>query len=177
METINKILIAKQKNHAFRKDIYLLGTDKKGIKYWLEEPTWDCGWYWGFGYVKTYKNNENPQISKNIDSHQHISGFIGDQEIYDFEKKVHKKEEYIHNIFDNPLFTRLTFTQDEGWTLTELFNTAYSLKEAAEIFGRGGSHTTTNPAKKILTDKKMVKKINEVMLPEVFKQIIKILTP
>ena len=37
---------------------YLLGRDEEGINYWLEEPSWDCGWYWGFGYVETYTTNE-----------------------------------------------------------------------------------------------------------------------
>ena len=50
----------KEKRFAFGKNIYLLGSDKDGVKYWLEEASWDCGWYWGFGYVETYTNNSNP---------------------------------------------------------------------------------------------------------------------
>jgi len=37
-----KNLISKQKSRAFGKDIYLIGEDKDGIKYWLEQPKWDC---------------------------------------------------------------------------------------------------------------------------------------
>lgn len=44
----------KQRSRAFGKKIYLLGEDKCGDRYWLEEPFWDCGWYWGFGYIETY---------------------------------------------------------------------------------------------------------------------------
>ena len=47
----------KQTTTAFKKKIYLLGADAEGTKYWLEAPSWDCDWYWGFGYVETYTNN------------------------------------------------------------------------------------------------------------------------
>lgn len=33
----------KQIDKAFGKKVYLLGMDKNAIKYWLEEPKWDCG--------------------------------------------------------------------------------------------------------------------------------------
>jgi hypothetical protein len=72
-----KTQIKKEQNFAFGKDVFLLGQDKEGIKYWLEAPKFDCGWYWGFGYVETYTNNDNPGKAKDINSHQHIdSSFI-----------------------------------------------------------------------------------------------------
>ena len=78
-----KTKINKNKSHAFNKDIYLLGSDSDGIKYWLEAPSWDCDRYWGFGYVETYTNNENPSLSKDIKSHSHIeSSFMGKIDFY-----------------------------------------------------------------------------------------------
>ena len=68
--------IKKQKSNAFNKDIYLIGKDKDGVKYWLEAPSWDCGYYWGFGYVETYTNNNNPSKAKDITSHQHLDSLI-----------------------------------------------------------------------------------------------------
>ncbi len=166
METI-KGQIPKQEDHAFKKNVYLLGTDKEGIKYWLEAPTWDCDWYWGFGYVETYQNNKKPSMARDIDSHSHIdSSFLG---------KVENK--YIHNLYDTPILTATTFTEAEGWTLGELFKTFYHLQKSAELFGRGGMGTTTNPVAKLLTNKKQAKRINEVLIPEITKQIINILTP
>jgi hypothetical protein len=47
-------MLSKRKSHAFGKDIYLIGKDKSGTNYWLESPSWDCDWYWGFGYIETY---------------------------------------------------------------------------------------------------------------------------
>ena len=49
-------MLNKKKIHVFGKDAYLLGKDDQGIQYWLESPSWDCDWYWGFGYVETYTN-------------------------------------------------------------------------------------------------------------------------
>lgn len=177
MTTTTKQLIAKRTSNAFGKDIYLLGIDADGVKYWLEAPKWDCGWYWGFGYVETYTNNENPSKSRDIDSHQHIdSSFMGSSEYYDHSKGCFRKGEYIHNIYDCPTFAATTFDEKTGWTLSELFRSFYSLKESAEMFGRGGSHTTTNPCQSMLQNKEWAKHINEVMIPAVTKQIIDILS-
>jgi hypothetical protein len=66
----------KQKDHAFGKDVYLLGTDENGIRYWLEAASWDCGWYWGFGYIETYKNNQTPSKAQDFDSHEHANNFL-----------------------------------------------------------------------------------------------------
>lgn len=42
-----KELLAKKTINKFGKH-YLLGINKEGKHIWLEEPSWDCGWYWGF---------------------------------------------------------------------------------------------------------------------------------
>ena len=63
-----KELIKKEKDHAFGKDVYLLGKDAEGVKYWLESPSWDCGWYWGFGYVETYQRNWRPSLARDIEA-------------------------------------------------------------------------------------------------------------
>jgi len=173
----NKAGIPKRKSHAFGKDVYLLGTDKEGIRYWLEAPTWDCGWYWGFGYVETYHNNAMPTRAKDIDSHTHIdSAFIGKHEYYDTTTKTRKLSEYIHNIYDNPTLCSKTFNEKEGWELSELFNQFYFLRQAAENFGRGKCHTanTTAPS---WEKKDLAKEINEVHIPAVTARILQILSP
>ena len=63
-------------NNVFGKNIYLLGQDKDGINYWLESPSWDCAWYWGFGYVETYTNNRNPAKAKDITLHTHLDSVM-----------------------------------------------------------------------------------------------------
>lgn len=173
-----KTTLKKQKSHAFGKDVYLLGTGSDGIAYWLEAPRWDCGWYWGFGYVETYKDNRRPDKAKDIDSHQHIdSSFMGSVDVYDTDKQVWKKGEYIHNIYDSPKFVNTTFSESEGWTLSELFATFYHFKKSAELFAKGGMHITTNPLASNLKNETLSKKINEKLIPAITTEIIKILSP
>lgn len=159
--------LQKLKDHAHGKDQYLLGTDTDGIRYWLESAKWDCEWYWGFGYVETYQGNRMPSKARDIDSHQHINttfiGKVGDQ--------------YIHNIFNSPLLTHTTFTENEGWTLSELFFSFYTLKAAAELYHMGGSHITTNPLRDLMRNKEQEDHINKVLLPAIFQEIYKILDP
>jgi hypothetical protein len=159
--------LGKLKDYADGKDQYLLGTDSNGVRYWLESATWDCSWYWGFGYVETYRGNRMPSKAKDIDSHQHIkNSFIGN---------THGK--YVHNIFDSPLLAHTTFTEEEGWVLSELFFSFYKLKEAAEFYHTGGAGITINPLRELMVNKQQEDHINKVLLPPIFQEIYKILAP
>jgi hypothetical protein len=178
VKEISKHQIAKQKDHAFKKDLYLLGVDSEGIKYWLESPSWDCNWYWGFGYVETFQANKMPSKAKDINSHSHIdSSFLGQQYEYDYKTSQYKKLEYIHNLYDCPTFTRTTFSEKEGWTLSELFKSFYMLRGMAEMYHSGGAHITTNPCAHLLNNKEQEDHINKVLIPAVTSEILKILTP
>lgn len=173
-----KKLISKKTNNAFGKKIFLLGSDAEGTNYWLEEAKWDCGWYWGFGYVETYTNNKNPHKSKDIQSHSHIdSSFMGQMQKYDFEKKCSINSEYVHNIFDAPTLQETTFTEQEGWVLSELFKSFYMLKQSAGMFRNGGSNVTTNPCSELIKNEDWAKLINQEILPLIFEKIYEILTP
>lgn len=164
--------IAKVSNSIIKKEIsskgrFLLGIDKDGEKVWLTPASWDCEWYWGFGYIHQK------------DSHTHVdSSLMGKQEVYNHEKQCWQlSSEYVSNIFDSPRFAATTFTENEGWTLSELFKTFYTLKKTAEMYHTGGAHITTNPLSKILKNKKQEDHINKVLLPAVFEEIYKILRP
>jgi hypothetical protein len=165
----SKKILANQIDHAFGKEVYLLGQDEYGTNYWLEEASWDCDWYWGFGYVETYYNNRLPSKSKGIDSHRHIdTSFIG---------KIDGHKEYVHNIFNCPLLTKTTFTESEGWKLSELFETFYTLQSTAKIYHIGGSNTATNPLSDVLKNTAAEDQINKGLLPRVFEEVYKILSP
>jgi hypothetical protein len=159
-------MLEKRKLHKFGKNIYLLGESKDGTLYWLESASWDCGWYWGFGYVESYTVNQNPVLSKDIESHQHWNSFIVGK---------HEKNEYIHHINDNSDFADTTLTDSESWQLAELMKRFYILKESAELFGRGGVFLSGQDDN--LKRPEWVKEINEVILPNIFEQVYKILTP
>jgi hypothetical protein len=154
--------LPKRKSHAFGKDIYLLGRDDEGTLYWLEAPRWDCNWYWGFGYIEAYENNENPECSKDIISHEHADKFMS--------------EWFIEWNGSKPRLAVRAFTDKEGWELSELFAQFYFLKEAAAMFGRGKAHVS-NSTVPLWKDEAKVKEINESLIPIVTARIIEILTP
>lgn len=173
MET-TKNTMAKMRATKLGKEVWLLGKDKDDMNLYLVKASWDCGWYWGFGYVQSYKRGD-------IEIHTHIdSSFMGVQKVWDIDKNKFVETGYIHNIYDAPMLAETTFSEEEGWQLSELFKQFYKFKEVAEILHRGGAGITT------LCDYLKIdyperearyKEINEVILPQIFEKIYSILTP
>lgn len=158
-------MMNKRKSHAFGKDIYLVGKESDGTLVWLKSPEWDCGWYWGFGYMESYTNNKNPSAARDISSHSHWSGFVGN---------IGGK--WYHHINESPALSETVLTESESWELSDLMQSFYTLKETAEIYGRGNSHLTS-AVKVDLTNESLVKQINEVDMPRIFARVIEILSP
>ena len=131
---------------------------------YLSPPSWDCDWYWGFGYLG------------NKDCHYHVDG-LTKIETYDFDKSVWKYE--FVNLYDGfkKHFGDTFIVKDDKdiWTLTELFKSFYTLKEYAEFCHIGGAHYTTNPCKDILKNTAENERINNTVLPQIFEEIYKIL--
>ena len=169
--------IKKQKSTAFGKKVYLLGVDKDGDHVWLEEPTWDCGWYWGLGYVRRYTYKKNPKYARDITSHTHFEGgVVGLTEVWN-SKTQHFDRVYVSHINESSKFKATVFTDSESWLLSELMKSCYLLKETAAFFGRGGVHITKNPLAENLKNVEWAETINKTLLPQVFKQIERLLDP
>lgn len=126
-----------------------------GESIYLSAPKWDCGWYWGFGYL----GNKN--------CHYHLDGL----------SKTHNANLYdaLYKEFGDTLTIG---SRDDVWnqnsklyTFCELVLTAYTLKETAEVLGRGGSHMTTNPLAALIKNEAEVTRINTVVLPAIFDAI------
>lgn len=154
------------KKFAFNKfghKYYLLGTDKEGIKYFLEEASWDCDWYWGGGYVETFSNNRNPVCSRDIDFHRHFN--------YMFLT-------YNKNGFDmfKDFFKETPFTDNEIWKICELMKSFYVAREYSDMIYRGGAHYTSNPAKETIMNKDEYTRINKVVIPTIMTELYKILS-
>jgi len=132
-------------------------------KVWLEEPSWDCKWYWGFGYIERYTNNQHPEKARNITSHSH----------WNYEIVKHG----IHHINENiNAFQSTTLTDSESWELADLMQSFYTLQKTAAIFHQGNSHLSS--CKEInLIDKELENNINKNILPKIFKRIDDILSP
>jgi hypothetical protein len=129
-----------------------------GVKVYITSPSWDCGWYWSFGYLG------------NKDERYHLSGYVDGRNInmydallsdYDLNPKLLGEADKFGS------YSRL-------WTFCELAKTAYLLKETAEVLGRGGSHYSANPCKDIITNTGEVERINKVVLPAIFAEIEKL---
>ena len=157
VETMKKQIIT-----VFGKDYYLLGADASGTKYYLQKAKFDCGWYWGGGYVETFTNNRNPEKSRDISSHQHFDSLI-------FNRKK--------NGFDNfrEIFVNNPFTDKEIWTICELMKTFYIMREYSDCIYRGGAHYTSNPAKDTIKNDNEYKRINEIVIPELWEKLHSIL--
>ena len=155
--------LKKKTARAFNKKIYLLGQDQDGINYYLEAPSWDCGRYWGFGYIETYTNNNNPAKAKDIRTHQHFDTlfFKGNKCAYDVFKEF---------------FTRTTLSDNEIWLLLDYMQTFYTLRESAELFGIGYSYYTEKAKLDTLKNTELVNKINDDLLPVLFEKIDKLLS-
>lgn len=154
--------MTKQIKTIFGKKYYLLGKGKDGANYWLEAPSWDCGWYWGFGYVETFTNNKNPEKSRDIVSHDH------------FDRLFLTKDKNDYDVFKE-FFAESVLNDEETWKLLDYMNTAYVLKSTAEIFNHGGSNYTEKAYLENLKDKNLEDKINKEMLPEIFEKVSELL--
>ena len=153
----------KRTDFAFNKKIYLLGQNIDGINYWLEEASWDCGWYWGFGYIETYTNNNTPSLSNDIASHTHFNNLNEgrNQNLYDAFKEK---------------FVTTPLSDKELWTLCELMKSYYTAKEYADMLYIGGAHYTTNPCKEIIKNDNEYNRINKTIIPAICKEVYAILS-
>lgn len=122
-----------------------LGRNQHNQTIYLSPPSWNCNWYWGFGYLG------------NSATHYHLSSLATDCNLFDGIKR------------EFPNFNKL----DDAtlWTFCELVQTAYTLKQTAEVLGRGGSNYTANPLKDLIRDPDYVAKINRALLPSIFAEI------
>ena len=143
---------------------YLLGINRDGEYVWLEEPSWDCGWYWGFGYLHTYTNNKQPERSRDLSSHFH------------FDSTFLNKNKSCRDAFKE-YFKFTVLTDDEIWEFCDYMKTFYTLKSVAELFKNGYSHQTERAKIEVLKSEEQQDLVNKVWLPEVFNRIKLLLSP
>ena len=149
---------------AFGKKIFLLGRNKYGENVWLEEARWRCDWYWGFGYLETYTNNNHPEKSRDISSHSHFSGI--------WENDEHGK--YVYHI--NDCMEETVLSDKEAWELSDLMKRFYAFKKVAEIYHHGNANYTST-TRLDNKDLEAEKHINNTILPQIFNAIYEILSP
>ena len=132
-------LIKKQANRAFGKDIVLLYQENDNTFVWLEAPKWDCGWYWGFGYLETYTNNRHPENSNDIKSHSHVSSVLWNE-----------KEKYASCFHDIQTLQGCVLTQQEDWIVVDLFKQFYKWREIADMLHTGNANVSGDAAANVI---------------------------
>ena len=154
----------KQTAAAFGKKVYLLGADAQGAYYWLEQARFDCGWYWGLGYVETYTNNKRPSQARDIASHQHFDSLFlrGAKNGFDMVKDM--------------LVDRTT-TEKELWLLLEYMQALYTARHYADMLHIGGAHYTTNPCAEDIKNDAEYTRINQTVIPMLLQRVYALLTP
>lgn len=139
---------------------FLLG-EKDGERYWLEEASWDCDWYWGFGYVESYRGKGISD--KSWRGHQHFDSLF-----LDSAKFVDGYKEF----FDDVTLT----DRDEIWKLLELMKSFYLCRNYSDMLHTGGAHITSNPATDTIKDMKEYNRINKKVIPEICTEVYNLLT-
>lgn len=160
-------------------DYYLIGTDNNGNRVWLEKPSWDGGWYWGFGYLQTMQGNREPSYARDIDCHTHWDSCVSESRKNAYDWFIETFGKPTTDLCGYPTKadkdTRMCrFTDKQVWRLCELMATAYTLRKAAEVIGRGKSNYGENPCVEFIKNIREAKRINSKVLPAIFAEIGKI---
>lgn len=141
------------------RDKILLGIDKETKeRIYLSKPSFDYSWYWGFGYLG------------NSNCHYHLNGYQTKNRLVYNEagKLLSITEQRNISMYDALLedYELNPKIKTNLWQFCELVQSIYTLKDAAELFSRGGSHYTTNPDQKLLKDSSLYEKLTFELIPK-----------
>lgn len=139
----------------YPENVYM-GMTEDGDRIYLRRPSWDCGWYWGFGYL----GNDN--------CHYHLSGLTSEHKnnLWNALRKEFPIDTGAGAGAVAQMWRRKTL-----WEFCEVVKTVYTLREAAEVLGRGGAHYTENPCKELIQNPDEVKRLNEVVIPRLIDEM------
>ena len=141
---------------TWKGDAYvLIGIDGDGKKRFLKEASWECGWYWGFGYVEMFTNNNRPDLSSDILMHQHFDSLFlrGDG----------------YNKFFKMFEDRTSMSEGEMWKFLELMKSFYTARAYSDMLHRGGAGYSENPVSNVIKDDFEYSRINLEVIPEIIK--------
>jgi len=138
------------------KENFFLGRSDD-TNYYLEEATYNCQHYWGFGYIQGYYKGK-------WQSHQHFKGLIEWQKLPTL-----------------PFMEETPLTVDERWDLVELMQRFYTLKKFTElVYNSNGAHVTGSGLNSSMRSAAYYHAAQTALrktLPDIFSEIYHILTP
>lgn len=120
MKTIPKKIIYPNFGH---KKFMLLGVRKDKVKVWMEQASFDCNWYYGFGYLEVLNHRHT-----DINEHYHFESLMDKFGLDSF----------------NENFVCSTLPEKDLWILFDLMKSFYTLQEISELYHSGYSHYTTH---------------------------------
>ena len=129
--------------------ILLFKKDNNG--YYLRKPTFDCGWYWGLGYLATGRG-----------SHLHFDSYFKETPFYDAWV----------DFDDTP------FTKEEAYIITDYMRQLYTLRRMADMLHCGNTNITSNAkALEQFAEQNTAeyKRINNVLIPTVWNALVDVL--
>lgn len=127
--------------------IVLGNSSENGNNISLDDFSWDCGWYWGGGYL----GNRN--------CHYHLSSYFGKNRMNAFDA------------IKQDFGSSLDMTDAELFRLLELFNQFYKIRDAAEVLHRS-VFTSQGKSEKEINEslsKNLNTQLSDVVIPEIRK--------
>lgn len=103
---------------------------RAGEAVYLSKHSWDCGRYWGVGYIGNSK------------TYAHFDSLLKDTKTA------------------SELFSDTPISDSAWWTIRDLFAQAYALKRAAEVYRRGGGQCMRTGVTDCIVDAEMVERLN-----------------
>lgn len=153
-----KNMLKKEVKEVFGRKFYLLGINQEGKKVWLQEATWECGWYWGIGYVEIFNKNYS-----DIDSHSHFNYMF-----LDLGKDIPEA-------FDG-YFTETTLNDKEKWQLLDLMESLYICREYADFLKHGAYISSESKILELIKNDDERRRINEELIPKISKEVYNLLS-
>lgn len=129
----------------------------------IKRPSFECGWYWGFGYLERWNGRKG-----DIDFHSHIDHEFGTNKD---GRRVNWYEGMQELLDQGDVFV----DDHDRWKFLEIVKTIYNLKMTAEVLGRGGSHYASNPLADEIKHHNEVRRINNYLIPKLIDEMYKVL--
>ena len=108
------------------------GVEFDGENIYLSKHSWNCNWYWGFGYIG----------NKNL--HFHVESLITHPAPCEASK----------------LFSKTKISDSDWWIIRDLFKQAYALRNAAEIYRYGGYQKSLPGVTDVIKNSETAKLLN-----------------
>jgi len=169
-----------------RKDVNFkvyLGTTKTGYprpeKVYLTGFSWDCGWYWGGGYIETKSvhTHFNSCFLDVVDVRGHpLGNFVSPWYKGRFPEDSIEIQNGCAVWEDLDFFLNdAQYSKNQWWRIKDLYKQFYIYQDAAETFQYGGNCTIAGRSDKEIDLTKaamMNDHIEQVIIPEIVKALL-----